>query len=182
MKAVLITQPHGAEREGSRNKASPDCDGGSRAPVAPVGLVQPGYFVRQRRRGMRQHPPALSAESVAGRPAPCERPGIPPQGSRQALEAKEKIKEAYLLRRAGQWPTRVVDATEALLRQRVENLKARVSDLEQTLARYDELFLRHHYNAELHGISVAELERPIPKVNKGQTDEEMPEAGRRTGK
>ncbi len=93
--------------------------------------------------------------------------------TRQTLESHPDIKAAYLRRRdAAARPKtgRQADPAEVVHQRQVESLKAEVSALKRRLAAYEEMFVRHHYNAERRGVTVADLERELPKTDKGQTD------------
>lgn len=62
------------------------------------------------------------------------------------------------------------DPAEVVLERRIEGLVAEVAKLKEQVARYEELFVRHHYNADRSGISPEQLARPLPETDKGQTD------------
>jgi hypothetical protein len=96
--------------------------------------------------------------------------------TRQALEKHERIKTAYQTRRTalrtGGAPRRPesVDPADILLRRRVEELQAEIGQLKAQIATYEDLFIRHHYNAHARGISEGELAAPLPPIDRGQTD------------
>jgi hypothetical protein len=96
--------------------------------------------------------------------------------TRQALEKHERIKTAYQTRRTalrtGGAPGRPasVDPADILLRRRVEELQAEIGRLRAQIATYEDLFIRHHYNAHARGVSEGELAAPLPPIDRGQTD------------
>jgi len=104
--------------------------------------------------------------------------------SRQSLEKHAPIKEAYLSRRAmlksaAVSGEKVVDPAEAILRRRVQEQQVEITQLKQTITAYEDLFIRHHYNAHARGISEAELAAELPPIDRGRTDVERPRRRRR---
>jgi hypothetical protein len=96
--------------------------------------------------------------------------------TRQALEKHDRIKTAYHARRNSlrsgnrRRRTAPLNPAEVLLRQRVEGLQAEIDGLKAQITAYEDLFIRHHYNAHARGISEAELAAPLPPIDRGQTD------------
>lgn len=92
--------------------------------------------------------------------------------TRQALERHEAIKSAYLSVRDGRTSTtsRTQDPAEVVRQRRTETLQRKVEQLKQQLATYEERFVRYEYNAHVRGVSPAELDRPLPEIDRGRTD------------
>ena len=54
--------------------------------------------------------------------------------------------------------------------RRAEALQQEVERLKRELTAYEERFIRYEYNAHAHGISPAELGKPLPPIDRGRTD------------
>jgi hypothetical protein len=93
--------------------------------------------------------------------------------TRQTLEANADIKVAYLGRKdvgRVQPPAKPRDPTEVVFNRRIATLEADMAKLRTTLATYEERFAVHQYNALARGISVQELETPLPDIDRRRTD------------
>ena len=105
--------------------------------------------------------------------------------TRQALERSPAIKSAYLASversRVG-IPRKVVDPAEVVAQKKSEATAAEIAELKRKLAAYEELFVRHLYNAQRLGISAGQLAAPMLAVDRRQTDvvrqEKRPAKGR----
>lgn len=96
--------------------------------------------------------------------------------TRQALEKQDAIKSAFqerkdALRGGRRASTAPTDPAEVVLQRRVGDLTKQVEDLKRQIASYEDLFIRHHYNAHARGVTAAELAMPLPRIDRGQTDE-----------
>ncbi len=56
------------------------------------------------------------------------------------------------------------------MQQRIERFLAEIAQLKNQITAYEDLFIRHHYNAHARGISEAELAMPLPPIDRGRTD------------
>lgn len=93
--------------------------------------------------------------------------------TRQALERCPAIKQAYLASvdrsRTGK-PRRSADPADVVAKRQADAAKAEIADLKRKLVAYEELFVRHHHNAQARGISAAELDAPMPRIDRRRTD------------
>ena len=93
--------------------------------------------------------------------------------TRQALEKHEAVKGAYQAAREGRRPASHAttrDPAEVVWQRRAEALQQEVERLKRELTAYEERFIRYEYNAHAHGISPAELGKPLPPIDRGRTD------------
>lgn len=99
--------------------------------------------------------------------------------TRQTLYAHQRIQEAFKLckerlDRAPRKPgERHVTPEVRLLMERMARRDAEVERLKEENQRLMEQFVVWLYNAQVRGISQAELERPLPRVDRGQTKAEL---------
>lgn len=94
--------------------------------------------------------------------------------SRQALDRHAEIKSAYLQRRRIEREDpgrRKVDPAEVVQARHVASLKARIAELEERLAAYEAIFVRHQFNAERKGVMPGELDMPLPDIDRRRTDD-----------
>lgn len=92
--------------------------------------------------------------------------------TRQALSSHAAIQKAFdaCKRRPGPSRAAAKPSGEAgALRQRLARREADVSRLEAENRRLLERFVIWAYNAQTRGLGLAELERPLPEVRRGQT-------------
>lgn len=90
--------------------------------------------------------------------------------TRQALERHEAIKAAYAAKRDAQAKPCPIDPTVALLIQKVERQVQEIGRLEKLVESYKDLFIRYQYNAHARGIAPAELEMPLPPIDRRQSE------------
>ena len=64
-----------------------------------------------------------------------------------------------------------------MARVKLDELKGKLAERDETIARYHELFARHLINARLHGVSQEMLQRALPKIRRGARSE-LPSRGR----
>lgn len=85
--------------------------------------------------------------------------------TRQGMLKHVEIQDAFIQKRkelAGDKPKRQRALGEELLRQRIHAQAELIKRLEKDLGDYENLFVRYHYNAVMKGISVEDLEQPMP--------------------
>ena len=89
--------------------------------------------------------------------------------TRQALAGNERILEAYRQRKValakGKTKTSR-DPAVVVLKRQVEDLQARLADVQGKLAAYEERFLIMIRNAAVKGVSPDELERPLLPIDR----------------
>lgn len=93
--------------------------------------------------------------------------------TRQTLEANSEIKAAYRKQKdAGKvgCTGKQKDPAEVVYERRIETMRAENEKLRQTLTAYEERFALHQYNSLARGISVPELEAPLPEIDRRRTD------------
>lgn len=93
--------------------------------------------------------------------------------TRQALERHDTIKKAYLAKQLTPETTlseSPKDPAVDLLEQRIASQAAELKRLRATINELNDLFVRYQYNAHARGISPAELEAPLPTVEKRRSD------------
>jgi hypothetical protein len=104
--------------------------------------------------------------------------------TRQTLHAHQRIKDAFKLSkerlaRAPRKPReKHVSPEMRLLIERLARRDAEVTRLKTENQRLMEQFVTWLYNAQTKAISLAELERPLPRVDRGQTKTELRVVGR----
>ncbi len=93
--------------------------------------------------------------------------------TRQALERCPAIKNAYLAaveRSRDGRPQKVAEPAETVFKKQIDAARAEIAELKRKLAAFEELFVRHHHNAQARGIGASELAAPMPPVDRRQTD------------
>ncbi|GAA4258519.1 hypothetical protein GBZ26_11360 [Azospirillum formosense] len=90
--------------------------------------------------------------------------------TRQALERHETIKEAYAAKRNARPEPCPIDPAVALLTQKVERQVQEIGRLERLVESYKDLFIRYQYNAHARGIAPAELEMPLPPIDRRRSE------------
>jgi hypothetical protein len=87
----------------------------------------------------------------------------------------QSIKDAFEERKAqivsGKPPKRPPSPEIQLLQQRIERQGNEIRQLKDNLASFQELFVRHHYNAKARGMTVPDLEAPIPALSQYDADD-----------
>lgn len=86
--------------------------------------------------------------------------------SRQALQKHPSIRSAFQQKKRSPVRQRMKDLELAAL----QRLRNRIQELEATLGRYEERFACHIFNARRGGLSLQDLEAPLPRVGRGQSD------------
>ena len=107
--------------------------------------------------------------------------------TRQGLERHDRIKQAFEAkreafrewRRTGKGVKRRSPEIEAGV-QRATRLARELEEARRTLNHYDDLFARHHCNALAHGMTLAQLEAPLEKVDRLGSDSVPRSAPRRS--
>jgi hypothetical protein len=94
--------------------------------------------------------------------------------TRQALFAKEKVAEAFErakdeIRGVAPKAARKQsdDSAVALLESKIASQQVEIDSLTRTLRDYDERFIRYQHNAQRRGVTVAELNMPLPESPHG---------------
>ncbi|NUB24268.1 hypothetical protein [Azospirillum brasilense] len=90
--------------------------------------------------------------------------------TRQALERHEAIKAAYAAKRDARPEPCPIDPAVALLTQQVERQVQEIGRLERLVESYKDLFIRYQYNAYARGITPAELEMPLPPIDRRRSE------------
>lgn len=90
--------------------------------------------------------------------------------TRQALERHEAIKAAYAAKKDAPSKPGPIDPAVALLTERVERQAQEIGRLEKLVESYKDLFIRYQYNAHARGITPAELEMPLPPIDRRRSD------------
>lgn len=89
--------------------------------------------------------------------------------TRQALNKHENIKKAYQYKSeslGNKTSHPDGDIATFLLMEKIERNEIEIQRLKEHVNAYDELFILHHANAHRLGITPAELERPLPQVER----------------
>jgi hypothetical protein len=86
--------------------------------------------------------------------------------TRQALERHETIKAAYADKRDARPESSPIHPAVALLTEKVERQAREIGRLEKLIESYKNLFIRYQYNAHARGITPAELEMPLPPIDR----------------
>jgi hypothetical protein len=110
--------------------------------------------------------------------------------TRQALHAHQRIRDAFglckerLVRGARKKGVKHVSQEMRLLIERLARRDAEIERLKTENQRLMEQFVVWLYNAQIRGIGQAELGRPLPRVDRGQTKAELRVigSGRRTSR
>lgn len=85
--------------------------------------------------------------------------------TRQGMFNHEPILTAFTNRNLvlkGNRPKRIRPVGEELAEQRIKARDAEITRLKQLVERYEERFVRYVYNAKMKGMTVEDLERPLP--------------------
>lgn len=99
--------------------------------------------------------------------------------TRQALHAHQRIRDAFglckerLARRDRKRGEKHVSPEMRLLMERLARRDAEVERLKGENQRLMEQFVVWLYNAQIRGVGQAELDRPLPRVDRGQTKAEL---------
>lgn len=109
----------------------------------------------------------------------CEEGGklIGSRPTRQTLNAHERIKNAYLGRKAhlkaGYTPSRR-PASLSIAEQRIHRLEGENNRLREENERLLEQFVRWQYNAYKHGMSKDKLNAPLPQIDRDSSEKTKP--------
>jgi len=90
--------------------------------------------------------------------------------TRQGMFKHDPIRTAFSKRNAvlnGDKPKRVRAVAEELAEQRIKARDAEIERLTQVVEGYEERFVRYVYNAKMKGMTVEDLERPLPARENG---------------
>ena len=68
------------------------------------------------------------------------------------------------------WSLAPIDPAVALLTERIERQVQEIGRLEKLVASYKDLFNGYQYNAHARGISPAELEMPLPLIDRRRSN------------
>jgi hypothetical protein len=90
--------------------------------------------------------------------------------TRQALERHEAIKAAYTAKREARPEPSPIDPAVAFLMEKVERQAWEIARLDKLVESYKDLFVRYQYNAHARGITPAELEMPLPPIDRRRSD------------
>jgi hypothetical protein len=95
--------------------------------------------------------------------------------TRQTLHKHERIKQAFMLRKAALGSERgkarkVTDPVLQLTLDRLARIEAENERLKRENANLLEQFVRWTYNAGLKGLTLDLLNQPLPAIHRGQTD------------
>jgi hypothetical protein len=99
--------------------------------------------------------------------------------TRQALHAHQRIQDAFklckerLARGSRKKGEKHVSQEMRLLMERLARRDAEVERLKAENLRLMEQFVIWLYNAQIRGVGQAELDRPLPRVDRGQTKAEL---------
>jgi hypothetical protein len=99
--------------------------------------------------------------------------------TRQALHAHQRIRDAFglckerLARGSRKKGEKHISPEMRLLMERLARRDAEVERLKAENQRLMEQFVVWLYNAQIRGIGQAELDRPLPRVDRGQTKAEL---------
>lgn len=98
--------------------------------------------------------------------------------TRQTLNAHERIKTAFLGRKAllktGYTPSKR-PASLSIAEQRILRLEGENARLKEEIDRLLEQFVRWQYNAYKHGMSKDKLDAPLPQINRDSSEKPKPQ-------